>query len=75
MLIISIYNDATGEGDTSNYTYRVASGPNIIAAGRIMAYDPREGWPELLQAVAKNGLAMRAIPEKEGRRKPNEHTN
>ena len=59
MIVISIYNDSTSRGDDDpNYTYRVASGPNIIAAGQIVGFDPRAGWPLLLQAVAEQGAIM-----------------
>ena len=60
MIVISIYNDATARGDDApNYTYRVTSGPNIIAAGQIVGFDPQAGWPRLVQAVAAHGATLK----------------
>lgn len=52
MLIVLVHNDGTGNKEIANYDFEVRINHDVIAHGRILDHDRKDGWQALLREIA-----------------------
>jgi hypothetical protein len=69
MLIILVHNDGTGTEEIADYNYEVRINHDVIAHGRILDHNRKDGWQALIREIADQHQAPIVSDQKKKRKK------